>query len=169
VTASPRKAQATSLPPFARVVELYGPALLRFCASEVGSERAEDCFQETMLAALRNYNSVRDPQAVRSWLFAIAANKAVDAHRPRAHAPTPVADITFLADSKQAEIVIIHDQDLWARVRALPRKQQQAVTLRFLADFSYREIAEVMQVSVDAARRSVFEGLKKLREIDLTF
>ena len=41
------------LPPFERVVELYGPALLRYCAAQVGSERAEDCLQETLLAALR--------------------------------------------------------------------------------------------------------------------
>jgi DNA-directed RNA polymerase specialized sigma24 family protein len=38
------------------------------------------------------------------------------------------------------------------------------VTLRYLADLSHREIAEVMETSEDAARRNVFEGLRRLRE-----
>ena len=80
------------LPPFERVIELHGPAVLRFCAAQAGSERAEDCFQETMLAALRAYDTVRDPSAVRSWLFSIAQRKSVDAHRARAREPEPVAD-----------------------------------------------------------------------------
>jgi len=40
----------------------------------------------------------------------------------------------------------------------------QPVTLRYLADLSHGEIAEVMQTSEDAARRNVFEGLRRLRE-----
>ena len=71
----------SGLPPFERVVLRYGPALLRFCAAEAGSPRAEDCFQETLLAALRAYASVRDPDAIRSWLFSIAARKAIDLYR----------------------------------------------------------------------------------------
>ncbi|MDX6571379.1 MAG: hypothetical protein QOC86_535, partial [Gaiellales bacterium] len=80
------------LPPFEHVIELHGPAVLRFCAAQAGSERAEDCFQETMLAALRAYDTVREPSAVRSWLFSIAQRKAVDAHRTRAREPEPVAE-----------------------------------------------------------------------------
>jgi DNA-directed RNA polymerase specialized sigma24 family protein len=38
------------------------------------------------------------------------------------------------------------------------------VTLRYLADLSHREVAEVMGTSEDAARRNVFEGLRRLRE-----
>ncbi len=53
---------------------------------------------------------------------------------------------------------------IWRLVRSLPGKQRSAVTLRYLADLSHREIAEVMETSEDAARRNVFEGLRRLRE-----
>ena len=53
---------------------------------------------------------------------------------------------------------------IWHRVRSLPGKQRSAVALRYLADLSHREIAEVMGTSEDAARRNVFEGLRRLRE-----
>jgi RNA polymerase sigma factor (sigma-70 family) len=149
------------LPPFEQVIELHGPEVLRFCAAQVGSERAEDVFQETMLAALRAYDAVRDPAAIRSWLFSIAARKAVDAHRSSARAPEPVADLEPVAVN---DVVQLRDDGIWHLVRSLPGKQRTAVTLRYLADLSHREIAEVMQTSEAAARRNVFEGLTRLRE-----
>jgi RNA polymerase sigma factor (sigma-70 family) len=149
------------LPPFEQVIEMHGPAVVRFCAARVGAERAEDVFQETMLAALRAYDELRDPAAIRSWLFSIAARKAVDAHRSGARAPEPVADLepAVLDDG-----VPLRDDGIWRLVRSLPGKQRTAVTLRYLADLSHGEIAEVMQTSEAAARRNVFEGLRRLRE-----
>jgi DNA-directed RNA polymerase specialized sigma24 family protein len=49
-------------------------------------------------------------------------------------------------------------------VCALPGKQGHAVMLRYRADLPYPEGAQVMQTSEAAARRSVFEGLKRLRK-----
>ena len=45
----------------------------------------------------------------------------------------------------------------------LPPKQRTAVALRFVADQPYAEISQVMDISSDAARRNVAEGLKRLR------
>jgi RNA polymerase sigma factor (sigma-70 family) len=149
------------LPPFEQVIEEHGHAVLRFCAAQAGAERAEDVFQETMLAALRAYDRVRDARAIRSWLFAIAARKAVDAHRARARSPEPVADLGVLARAEDAEL---REDGIWREVRSLPEKQRTAVALRYLADLSHGEIAEIMGTSEDAARRNVFEGLKRLRE-----
>ncbi|MDQ3631619.1 MAG: RNA polymerase sigma factor [Actinomycetota bacterium] len=152
---------AASLPPFERVIGLHGPAVLRFCVAQLGPARAEDAFQETMLSALRAYGEVRDPGSVRAWLFSIAARKAIDAHRARARAPEPVEEIESLAG---AEEVAMRDDALWGRVRALPDKQRQAVTLRFAGDLSHAEIAAVMAISEAAARRNVFEALNRLRK-----
>jgi RNA polymerase sigma factor (sigma-70 family) len=144
-----------SVVPFDRVVELHGPALLRFCAARVGPGRAEDVFQETMLSALRGYDRLRDPGSVRAWLFSIAARKAIDAHRGEARAPEPVP--------AAAEEVAHADGSIWALVRRLPEKQRTAVALRYLGDLSHREIAQAMETSEAAARRNVFEALRRLR------
>ncbi len=146
--------------PFERVFELYGPALLRFCAAQAGQTAAEDVFQETMLAALRAYDRVRDPATVRPWLYSIAARKAIDSHRERARFPEPVADPE---PQPRAADDSFFDEAIWTRVRSLPEKQREALALRFLGDLSHREIALVMQISEPAARRNVFEALKRLR------
>jgi RNA polymerase sigma factor (sigma-70 family) len=154
-------ARKSHLPPFEQVVELHGQAVLRFCAAQTGPAGAEDCFQETMLAGLRAYDQVRDAAAIRSWLFSIAARKSVDAHRARLRAPEPVADLDEpVPDGEGAA----RDDGVWELVRSLPGKQRTAVALRYLADLSHGEIGEVMGTSEAAARRNVFEGLRRLRE-----
>ena len=149
------------LMPFERVVREHGAAVWRFCASQVGHERADDLFQETMLAALSAYPSLREPRRVRSWLFRIAARKAVDHYRERGRAPVPVAE-PDAGVASQAEPEL-GDDDLWAWVRALPPKQRQAVALRFVVDLTYADIGEAMETSAEAARRNVFEGMRTLR------
>jgi RNA polymerase sigma factor (sigma-70 family) len=91
----------------------------------------------------------------------IARNKAIDHHRSAGRRPLPKGeDLPDVPAPSRAE----HDPDLWAAVAELPDRQREAVGLRFAADLKYREIAGTMDTSEEAARRSVHEGLKKLRE-----
>lgn len=153
-------------PPFEYVIEQHGPALLRFCVARIGVERGEDCFQETMIAALRSYGELRDPAAVRTWLFTIAARKATDLYRLAQRQPVAVADIEQLSGIDVTAPEHSH-AELWELVRALPDKQRQAVTLRYLGDLTHREIAQVMETSEQSARRNVFEALRHLRESNI--
>jgi RNA polymerase sigma factor (sigma-70 family) len=147
------------LEPFQRVVELYTPDVWRFCASQVGVERADECYQETMLAAMRAYPRLRDPHAARSWLLRIAARKAIDIHRVSARAPLPQAELGEHA----SESLEARDGSLREMLSRLPAKQRTAVAYRFVTDLAYREIGALMDTSEQAARRNVHEGLKTLR------
>ncbi len=151
----------TALPPFQLVFDEHAHAVLTFLTGSVDSSEAEDCFQETMLSALRAYPRLQDASNLRGWLFTIARRKAIDAHRARARRPAPVAD-PDLGSTVDAHPQI--DEGLWDHVRGLPVKQRKAVVLRFAGDRSYPEIAEAMSVSQDSARQHVHEGLKKLRK-----
>lgn len=149
-----------SPPPFDQVVERYGADVWRFAVSQVGRDRADDVFQDTMLAALSAYPSLRDPSVTRPWLLRIAGRKATDLFRASARAPVPIE----APDPGAAPEYTLPDDELWARVRALPAKQRQAVALRFLLDLEYAEVAATMEISPEAARRNVFEALTTLRE-----
>ena len=69
------------------------------------------------------------------------------------------------ADPGTADAPHAEDGDLWAAVRALPPKQRAAVALRYAGDLSHRDVAAALGCSEEAARRSVHEGLKRLREV----
>jgi RNA polymerase sigma factor (sigma-70 family) len=117
---------------------------------------------------------------LRAWVLTIAHRKALDAHRSRARAPLPVgqapdAGARFGARSANgastqaigelgAPLAGEHDERLWSAVRRLPERQRSAVVLRCLADLSHRQIAAAIDCSEAAARRSLHEGLTRLRE-----
>lgn len=147
------------LPPFEWVLAEHAPAVLRFLARIAGAD-AEDCFQETMLSALRAYPALEHGTNLRGWLMTIARHKAVDSKRAAARRPLPVEEMDV---AEAAATDATPDRDLWDQVRLLPAKQRRAVGMRFVEDRSYQEIAGAMDTSQDAARRNVHEGVKKLR------
>jgi RNA polymerase sigma factor (sigma-70 family) len=148
-----------SLPPFQRVVDEHAAAVMRLLVDRAGPQDAEDCFQETFLAALRAYPHLDDARNPRPWLLTIAAHKAIDAHRRRARRPVPRA----VPPERGAPDPEPPDAALWARVGELPRRQRAAVALRFACDLSYAEIAALAGGSEAAARRNVHVGLTTLR------
>ena len=159
-TTSPR------LPPFQRFLDSHREAVWRFLLRSVGPSEAEDCFQETFIAALRAYPRLRNDSNLRSWVLTIAHRKALDAHRARSRRPLPVAEIAAV-DGRSANQQTPRDSELWEAVHSLPARQRSAVVLRYLADLPHRDIAAAIGCSEAAARRSLHEGLSKLRMAEL--
>jgi len=145
-----------SIPPFQRALDAHGEEIWRYLRGMVGAQAAEDCFQETFLAALRAYPRLRPHSNVRAWLFTIAHRKALDCTRRRRDAP--------LAPAAEALAAEQPDREIWSAVATLPPRQRAAVLLRYGADLRHREIAAAIGCSEEAARRSLHEGLKRLRE-----
>ena len=156
-----------TLPPFQELLDEHSRDVLGFLVASVGPHDAEDCFQETFIAALRGYPKLKHADNLRSWLLTIAHRKAIDHHRAGARAALPsggaeevgggvaVEDRSLAAAGEGGEI--------WRLVSVLPPKQRSAVVLRFASDMSYGRIGEMLDCSEEAARRSVHEGLTKLR------
>ena len=153
-----------TLPPFQRMLEEHRDEVHRFVRAAAGPNEADDCFQETFLAALRAYPRLRPGSNVRGWLLTIAHRKAIDAHRGRGRRAVPVAGVALGGVEDPALRRAGEEPELWARVRALPTKQRAAVVLRYVADMSHAEAAEVIGCSEEAARRSLHEALSKLRK-----
>jgi RNA polymerase sigma factor (sigma-70 family) len=147
------------LPPFQKLLDAHGRDVHRFLVASVGRVDADDCYQETWLAALRAYPSLRDASNLRSWIFTVAHRKAIDHARRRR--PVPVGDAVPEAGAVPAAPA--PDDALWTLVRELPTKQRTALALRYVIDAGYEEIAAAMETSEEAARRNVHEALKRLR------
>jgi RNA polymerase sigma factor (sigma-70 family) len=136
--------------------------VLGFLRAMVGADGADDCFQETFMAALRAYPRA-EPGNLRAWLFTIARRKAIDHHRADARTPRPAGEPTAVADGLISSGGGELDGEVWSHVAALPDRQRAAVALRFVADLRYREIGAALDCTEAAARRSVHDGLKNLR------
>ncbi len=152
-------AEAVSAEPFQRFLDAHREPVLAFLRAMVGPNDADDCFQETFIAAMHAYDRM-DGRHPRAWVMTIARRKAIDHHRARARRPEPREHLpeTPVYDSPP-------DGEVWAAVAGLPDGQRAAVALRYAADLPYREIAAALDCSEQAARRRVADGLKALREI----
>ncbi len=151
-----------NLPPFQQLLDDYGRDVHRFLIATVGRTDADDCYQETWVAALRAYPKLRDASNLRSWIFTVAHRKAIDHVRARRRAPVLAGNVPETPDPRETPREQ-PDAGLWSLVRGLPTKQRTALALRYVADAGYDEISAVMGTSEDAARRNVHEALKRLR------
>ena len=159
---------SAALPPFQRFLDAHRDEVWRFLVASVGRSDADDCFQETFISALHAYPRLRADSNLRAWVLTIAHRKALDVHRARSARAQPVAEPAEVADGRAARNAAapqVRDEALWQAVDALPPRQRAAVLLRYVGDLPHRDIAKAVGCSEDAARRSLHEGLSKLREV----
>lgn len=147
-----------SLPPFEVFLESYSTVVWRFLVALVGPDAAQDCWQETFLSALKAYPRADPDSNLKAWVLTIAQRKAIDAVRARKRRAVPTESLPEVPSHDS-----LPDPGLWEHVDALPDKQRLAVLHRFVSDLRYAEIGTLIGSSEAAARRSVHEGIKKLR------
>ena len=117
-------------PPFQRFLDAHREDVWRYLIAAVGREAADDCFQETFIAAMRAYPRTRIENP-RAWVLTIAHRKALDHHRARARRPVPVGAVPDVPALPEAERF---GDGVWERVGDLPPKQRAALLLRFAGD-----------------------------------
>jgi RNA polymerase sigma factor (sigma-70 family) len=136
-------------------------------------EDAEDVAQQTFARALPRLAEVRQPDAVRAWLLAIAANMCQDQFRRLGRAPsTPddaPSDWEALPDTDRfgspPGVVELHELrvDVWRAVLTLPAQQRLVLALRELHGMSYHELAQTMRTSVAAIEALLFRARQGFR------
>jgi RNA polymerase sigma factor (sigma-70 family) len=163
--------RADGIPPFQAFLDEHRTVVYRFLAAAVGPNDADDCFQETFIAALRAYPKLEHGDNLRAWVLAIATRKVIDAARARNRRPEPTADITEILEARMPvrpeefdPAIREIEEPLWGEILALPPRQRVALVHRILLDRPYAELAAAMGCSLDAARANVYQALKKLRE-----
>ena len=118
---------------------------------------AEDVAAEALARAYANWGKVRDLPYRDGWVLRVATNLAVDAARKRrALLPTPSQHV--LDDEAAVRLA------LQAALRSLPRRQQQAICLRYLAGLSEAEVAIALGVSVGTVKTHLHRGSAALRK-----
>ena len=150
---------AVRMPPFQRLLDEHRGDVYRFLVAAVGPNEADDCFQETFIAALRAYPRLRDASNLRAWVLTIAHRKAIDAHRARKRRPAPVESV----GERPAPASPDGEPELWEAVAALPSKQRESILHRYVNDLPYTDIGHIVGCSEAAARQNVRAGLASLR------
>jgi len=129
---------------------------------------AEDIAQEAFIRLWRMApNWAEDGTKVSTWLYKVVQNLCYD--RLRRKPSTSLADIGEPEDSKPAAAEMLQDQNranaLYRALAELPDRQRDAVSMRHLDGMSNPEIAEIMELSVEAVESLISRGKRKLSDI----
>jgi RNA polymerase sigma-70 factor (ECF subfamily) len=125
---------------------------------------AEDVTQETMLRLWRTAPDWQDRAALGTWLYRVASNLCID--RLRRRRPLSADPPPEVADEGPGALGRLEARDRAAALNAalatLPERQRLAVLLRHFEDRSNPEIAEVLEVSVEAVESLLARGRRAL-------
>ena len=146
------------LPPFSAFLEEHRTLVHRYLRATVGPVDADDCFQETFLAALRAYPRLRDASNLRGWIMAIATRKAIDHSRGVRRRAVPMADLPERTAAQEED-----HSEVWAALGELTARERAAVVQRYVLDLPYSEVGTALGSSEEAARAMTYQARKKLR------
>lgn len=148
--------------PFETVVTEHAATVLRVCRAVLGPHTdADDAWSETFLAAMKAWPTLPQGANVQAWLVTIAHRKAIDIVRARQRHAIPTDDLPERAST--LGVPGATDRDLWDAVKSLPQKQRQALAYHYLGGLPFRDVAEILGGTTDAARKAASDGIKALR------
>jgi RNA polymerase sigma-70 factor (ECF subfamily) len=144
-----------------------GPLLLYAARLLRDPHGAQDVVQEAFLRLLRADRAAVEPR-LPGWLYAVARNLALDRMRRERWMERPdsaVLETRAGPGDDPADRAAARDAAAAAlrALESLPEKQREALRLRLQHGLSYREIAEVMDATVNHVGVLLHEGLKALR------
>ncbi len=151
-----------------RAYREHGAELYRFARRWTGDRgAAEDLVQDVVLRAWSAADGFDPSRAsLRTWLFAIARNVAIDHGRRRAVRPATATDPASLEPGPVADHVDdVLRADIVARaLQSLSRDHRAAIVETYLRDRPYDEVAAELGVPASTVRSRVFHGLRAMRE-----
>lgn len=149
----------------------YFPRLFAYVYARVGSAHlAEDLVADVFERAFTKSDSLRNDAAFSTWLFTIARNVIISHVRRYAREtivdPEVLREIAPARDSVESE-VMQHEElrEIADLVRTFPQREQDIISLKFDAELSNTQIAEIMGLSEPNVRVIIFRTLRKLREL----
>ena len=149
--------------------------LYRFALRMVQSEPdAEDIVQEVLIRVWNNKDKMSHIENVEAWCMRITKNISLDKlkssynkktdrlsaniNADRAHEVTPYRSVEVKDTLHQVESLIA----------LLPNKQKQIIQLRDIEGYSYKEIADILEIDINQVKVNLFRARKMIKENLLT-
>jgi RNA polymerase sigma-70 factor (ECF subfamily) len=142
---------------------------------------AEDLLQETYLRGYRGFEGFREGTNLRAWLFRILTNTYINIYRARQRRPqeTDLADVEDLylyrrlgtldavLGARSAEDTLMEmltDDEVKQALEDLPESFRLAVLLADVEGFSYKEIAEMLDIPIGTVMSRLHRGRKAMQK-----
>lgn len=163
-TATERFLEAVDEESFAALFRTFTPQLVAFFRARGCHGFAEDLAQEVMLTVYCKAGQVRDRALFRTWVFTIARNGLCRhwGHRARQVETVDIAEVPerFIASNQQPGDTPAFEFHHW--MAFLDSREREVMTLRFIEEWEYHEIAAAQSTPIGTVQWRVFNAKKKL-------
>jgi RNA polymerase sigma-70 factor (ECF subfamily) len=166
---------------FQKIHDDFRPRILRYMTRMVGESEAEDLTQEVFVRIGRALKSFRGDSKLSTWIYQIATNVAVDRHRRLSARPgdaetLPIEDITEIEEEKEIwtgeekvsseQRVIRQEMNGCIRqiIETLPETYRSIIVLSELEGFKDNEIADILGLSLQAAKIRLHRARTRLKK-----
>lgn len=163
---------------FKRLFELYGNGMYNLALGICGNRPdAEDIVQESFAEVFRSVATFRGEAQLSTWLYRITLNKALEGERRKKRKKRAAKLVSLFGLGDREEIHSIHwehpgvvaenrelAQLLAQALEKLPENQRAAFTLHKIEGMEYREIAEVLQVSLSSVESLMHRAKANLQK-----
>jgi RNA polymerase sigma-70 factor (ECF subfamily) len=159
---------------FERLVERYSVKIFHLAYSMIGNEtQAEDVAQEVLLRIWKGLAGYHGGASLSTWIYTITRNTCLTELKRRARHPTISLDEPDFAvamervpalQSRDPESGL--ETDVRQMLSQLPEKYQQVITLFYLEQKSYEEVAALLGVPLGTVKTFLYRAKKELLEIN---
>lgn len=155
---------------FAELYRRHKSEIFTYCLRMMGRDRdaASDLFQEVFIRAYERAEQFRSGSNVRGWLYTIARNLCLNAHRGKR--PTDCIDLFPSLESQDRSLAPEYDEEqhflrkrLETAIGELPDEFREAFVLREFDGFSYSEIAEMTGTTLSVTKVRIYRAKERLR------
>jgi RNA polymerase sigma-70 factor, ECF subfamily len=150
---------------FSAIYDRYAPSIYRYLLSRTGNvEVAKDLTSQTFLTAMEAFSQYQDQGYVSAWLFSISHSKFIDHLRKteRKRRLEEVRNSDLEPDLVNLLVATERIVALRKRIRALSEEDQELLRLRFVADLTFPEMAQILRRKEDTVKKSVYRLLARL-------
>ncbi len=129
---------------------------------------AEDIIQELLIKIWNRIDQYNEIENKEAWCMTVTRNLAIDKIRSRKASVQDIEDYSFLRDNDITPDKKLEDNDrmnsILSLVNELPEKQRMIVYLRDVEGYSYKEIAEITDYTLDFIKVSLHRARKTLKD-----
>ena len=162
-----RRAQAGEPSAFDALYAAHVDRVFALCLRMSADERrAEELTQRVFVKAWRRIGSFRGESAFATWLHRVAVNTVLDDRRERGRRPEQLSVLPeeVFSEGAQGETDPTDRLELERAVASLPERARTALVLHGVEGYSYREVAELMDVAVGTVKSHIHRARSLLLE-----
>ncbi|HFA52057.1 MAG TPA: sigma-70 family RNA polymerase sigma factor [Bacteroidetes bacterium] len=156
----------------------HSDALYNFCYHLSGSEDdANDLFQEAMMKAWRFIERYEEGTNAKAWLFTIAKNAFINEYRKRVKAPHKVELQDYITHQDREDTPLTGNLDMRSEmfdylmgdevtmaINSLATEFRTVILLCDIEDFTYEEIATILDIPIGTVRSRLFRARNELKK-----